>query len=63
MGSHLSPKRPGAGRTDGRPKASELSLEDFRMSKHPALKRIAKRAAQNKRLSAYSSKFLDRISF
>ena len=63
MGNHFSSQRPAAGHAEERPRASALSLEDLRMSKHPALKRVAKRAAQNKRLSAHNSKFLDRISF
>jgi hypothetical protein len=36
-------------------KASTPSLADLRTSKHPALARIAKRAAKSARLSAYAS--------
>jgi hypothetical protein len=34
---------------------SRLTLEDLRSSNHPALERIAKRAAENMRSSSYSS--------
>jgi len=63
MASNGSTKRPAGERTHEPRETSELSLEGFRASKHPALKRIAKRAAQNKRLSSYSSRFTNQISF
>lgn len=34
---------------------SEVTLADLRASNHPALERIAKRAAENMRSSAYTS--------
>lgn len=49
-------KQVGTGRECRLPKRTDLSLPDLMRSSNPALKRVAKRAAQNARPSSYASK-------
>jgi hypothetical protein len=59
MSNHSSTKKAVAGRK----KTAAFDLEALRMSRHPALKRVAERSTQKTRLSSYSSKdFVNKIS-